>query len=193
MHFFLATGLTEGPTDRDADERMDVAHFTDEEFAALIREGDVDVKTIAGLAPGRLEHRAPMADPLQDGAEADRLIARAIELVLDAVPEIPGQRPARRRGEPEGAAVGGDRGAARQRQAAARGGARRVRGASRRDARRARRAPQRAASGRGLSREAVSRRPHRDRQAAEASLAGRPKAARRQGRPGGGGGGAAPA
>lgn len=31
-----------------------------------------------------------MADPLQDGAEADRLIARAIELVLDAVPEIPG-------------------------------------------------------------------------------------------------------
>jgi hypothetical protein len=31
-----------------------------------------------------------MADPLQDGAEADRLIARAIESVLDAVPEIPG-------------------------------------------------------------------------------------------------------
>jgi hypothetical protein len=31
-----------------------------------------------------------MADPLQDGVEADRLIARAIESVLDAVPEIPG-------------------------------------------------------------------------------------------------------
>jgi hypothetical protein len=31
-----------------------------------------------------------MTDPLQDGAEADRLIARAIESVLDAVPEIPG-------------------------------------------------------------------------------------------------------
>jgi hypothetical protein len=29
-------------------------------------------------------------DPLQDGLEADRLIARAIESVLDAVPEIPG-------------------------------------------------------------------------------------------------------
>ena len=27
MHFFLATGLTEGPTDRDADERMDVERF----------------------------------------------------------------------------------------------------------------------------------------------------------------------
>jgi hypothetical protein len=29
-------------------------------------------------------------DPLEDGLEADRLIARAIESVLDAVPEIPG-------------------------------------------------------------------------------------------------------
>jgi hypothetical protein len=28
--------------------------------------------------------------PLEDGLEADRLIARAIESVLDAVPEIPG-------------------------------------------------------------------------------------------------------
>ena len=27
MHFFLATGLTQGPTDRDADERMDVERF----------------------------------------------------------------------------------------------------------------------------------------------------------------------
>jgi hypothetical protein len=33
----------------------------------------------------------PMADrPLRDPLEADRLIARAIESVLDAVPEIPG-------------------------------------------------------------------------------------------------------
>ena len=32
-----------------------------------------------------------MADgPLQDGAEADRMIARAIESVLDAIPELPG-------------------------------------------------------------------------------------------------------
>jgi hypothetical protein len=31
-----------------------------------------------------------MADPLKDDLEADRLIARAIESVLDAIPEIPG-------------------------------------------------------------------------------------------------------
>lgn len=31
-----------------------------------------------------------MADPIPDEAAADRLIARAIEFVLDAVPEIPG-------------------------------------------------------------------------------------------------------
>lgn len=50
MHFYVATGLTEGPTDRDVDERMDVAHLTRSEVAGLIRAGDVDVKTIAGLA-----------------------------------------------------------------------------------------------------------------------------------------------
>jgi ADP-ribose pyrophosphatase len=50
MHFFLATGLTSGPTDRDIDERMDVAHRSREEVAGLIRKGDVDVKTIAGLS-----------------------------------------------------------------------------------------------------------------------------------------------
>jgi 8-oxo-dGTP pyrophosphatase MutT (NUDIX family) len=50
MHFYIATGLTEGPTDRDVDERMDVAHLSREAVAALIRAGDVDVKTIAGLA-----------------------------------------------------------------------------------------------------------------------------------------------
>lgn len=50
MHFFLATGLSDGPTDRDADERMDVAHHSREAVAALIREGEVDVKTIAGLS-----------------------------------------------------------------------------------------------------------------------------------------------
>jgi ADP-ribose pyrophosphatase len=49
MHFFLATGLTDGPTDRDIDERMDVAHLSHEAVADLIRAGDVDVKTIAGL------------------------------------------------------------------------------------------------------------------------------------------------
>jgi ADP-ribose pyrophosphatase len=49
MHFFLATALTAGPTDRDVDERMDVAHHNQEEVIALIRAGEVDVKTIAGL------------------------------------------------------------------------------------------------------------------------------------------------
>jgi len=50
MHFFLATGLTSGPTDRDIDERMDVSHHSREEVARLIRKGDVDVKTIGGLS-----------------------------------------------------------------------------------------------------------------------------------------------
>jgi len=49
MHFFLATGLTEGPTDRDIDERMDVGRFDRAGVAALVRAGEVDVKTIAGL------------------------------------------------------------------------------------------------------------------------------------------------
>jgi ADP-ribose diphosphatase len=50
MHFFLATGLTEGPTNRDVDERMDVERFDRAGVAALVRGGDVDVKTLAGLA-----------------------------------------------------------------------------------------------------------------------------------------------
>jgi ADP-ribose pyrophosphatase len=50
MHFFLATGLTTGPTNRDVDERMDVERFDRPGFAALVREGAVDVKTLAGLA-----------------------------------------------------------------------------------------------------------------------------------------------
>lgn len=49
MHFFLATGLTEGPTDRDADERMDVGRFDRDQILALVRDGEVDVKTIGGL------------------------------------------------------------------------------------------------------------------------------------------------
>jgi 8-oxo-dGTP pyrophosphatase MutT (NUDIX family) len=49
MHFFLATGLTKGPTDRDADERMDVERFGRDEISALVRAGEVDVKTIGGL------------------------------------------------------------------------------------------------------------------------------------------------
>lgn len=49
MHFFLATGLTVGQTNRDPDERMDVAHFNRDALASLVRAGLVDVKTIAGL------------------------------------------------------------------------------------------------------------------------------------------------
>jgi ADP-ribose pyrophosphatase len=49
MHFFLATGLTQGPTDRDVDERMDVDRFDRDAIATLVRQGDLDVKTIAGL------------------------------------------------------------------------------------------------------------------------------------------------
>jgi 8-oxo-dGTP pyrophosphatase MutT (NUDIX family) len=49
MHFFLAKELTEGPTDRDVDERMDVARFDRAGIAALLAEGALDVKTIAGL------------------------------------------------------------------------------------------------------------------------------------------------
>ena len=49
MYFFLATGLSPGPTNRDADERMDVAHHDRAAVAALIRAGEVDCKTIAGL------------------------------------------------------------------------------------------------------------------------------------------------
>lgn len=50
MHFFLATGLTEGPTDRDVDERMDVERFDHHGIEDLVLRGEVDVKTIAGLA-----------------------------------------------------------------------------------------------------------------------------------------------
>jgi ADP-ribose pyrophosphatase len=49
MHFFLAFDLSEGPTDRDADERMDVDRFDSEGILALVRRGEVDVKTMAGL------------------------------------------------------------------------------------------------------------------------------------------------
>jgi len=57
MHFFLATTLTSGPTARDVDERMDVAHLSREEVAGLIRTDDVDVKTIAGLGLAGLSTR----------------------------------------------------------------------------------------------------------------------------------------
>jgi ADP-ribose pyrophosphatase len=50
MHFFAAVDLNQGATHRDADERMDVEHFDHQGIEALVRGGEVDVKTIAGLA-----------------------------------------------------------------------------------------------------------------------------------------------
>jgi 8-oxo-dGTP pyrophosphatase MutT (NUDIX family) len=50
MRFFLASDLTEGEPSTDADERLDVGTFGPAEIAELIRTGQVDVKTIAGLA-----------------------------------------------------------------------------------------------------------------------------------------------
>jgi ADP-ribose pyrophosphatase len=53
--FFLAEGLTEGPTDLDHDERVDVMLAGPAEIADLVQRGAVDCKTLAGLAlAGRL-------------------------------------------------------------------------------------------------------------------------------------------
>lgn len=57
MHFFLAVDLTEGPTNRDADERMDVQRFDHEGIESLVSRGEVDVKTIAGLALAHWDER----------------------------------------------------------------------------------------------------------------------------------------
>ena len=46
---------------------MDVERFDRPGFAALVRDGEVDVKTLAGLALAGLEHRPRMTDaPLRD-------------------------------------------------------------------------------------------------------------------------------
>lgn len=50
LHFFAAEGLREGPTDTDADERLDVRFFSAAEIARLVAEGATDCKTMAGLA-----------------------------------------------------------------------------------------------------------------------------------------------
>ena len=96
MHFYVATGLTEGPTDRDVDEQRWTSNPPE------LRDRDPrnadptpakcrDVKTIDRARAGRLEHRRRwLIDRFEDPVDADRLIARAIESVLDAVPEIPG-------------------------------------------------------------------------------------------------------
>jgi len=50
MHFFLATELVAGTPRAADDERMDVGSFHPAEVLALVRAGEIDVKTIAGLA-----------------------------------------------------------------------------------------------------------------------------------------------
>lgn len=50
MHFFLATGISDKPGESDPDEQLEVAWYTQDEARRLIRAGDVDVKTVAGLA-----------------------------------------------------------------------------------------------------------------------------------------------
>ncbi len=48
--FFEARGLTAGAVHTDADEQLDVATLGAAEIGALVREGRVDCKTLAGLA-----------------------------------------------------------------------------------------------------------------------------------------------
>lgn len=48
--FYAAGGLTEGSSSPDADERLDVELFTPGRVAELADKGEVDLKTLAGLA-----------------------------------------------------------------------------------------------------------------------------------------------
>jgi ADP-ribose pyrophosphatase len=48
--FFLAEDLRGGETSTDADERLDVGLFGAADIAGLVRSGQVDCKTLAGLA-----------------------------------------------------------------------------------------------------------------------------------------------
>jgi ADP-ribose pyrophosphatase len=50
MHFFLAAGLVPGVPRTDSDERVEVGHFGPDQVRRMVREGDVDVKTMAGLS-----------------------------------------------------------------------------------------------------------------------------------------------
>jgi 8-oxo-dGTP pyrophosphatase MutT (NUDIX family) len=50
MHFFAASHLEIGAASADDDELLDVEWFNAGEFAALVQAGEVDVKTMAGLA-----------------------------------------------------------------------------------------------------------------------------------------------
>ena len=50
IHLFLATGLTPGQTNREADEFIEVVTLAYEEALAMVKRGDIrDAKTIIGL------------------------------------------------------------------------------------------------------------------------------------------------
>lgn len=50
MHFYLATGISASPGTADPDEQLERAWVTRADAVRLIRDGSVDVKTVAGLA-----------------------------------------------------------------------------------------------------------------------------------------------
>jgi len=50
MHFYAATDLVAGEAHTDSDERIEVGRFLPAELKDLVGAGDVDVKTVAGLA-----------------------------------------------------------------------------------------------------------------------------------------------
>ena len=50
MHFFLATGISDQPGSADEDEQLERLWCGPDEARRLARSGDVDVKTVAGLA-----------------------------------------------------------------------------------------------------------------------------------------------
>lgn len=49
MHFFAASDLERSNPEEAADELIEVGWFSRHEVAGLVRSGDVDVKTVAGL------------------------------------------------------------------------------------------------------------------------------------------------
>lgn len=50
MHFFLASGISPSRGEPDPDEQLELAWCTEDEARRLVRAGEVDVKTVAGLA-----------------------------------------------------------------------------------------------------------------------------------------------
>lgn len=50
IHYFLAEELTDGETSPDEDEHVEARLFSVEEIGHLLASGEVDLKTIAGLA-----------------------------------------------------------------------------------------------------------------------------------------------